>query len=1072
MDETSARQVEAGQKYFQLTHDYLVRSLREWLTFKQKETRKGRAELKLFEAASTWNAKPVNRFLPPWQDFLAIRLLTEKRSWTAPQQKMMREAGRLYGIRTSLFALLVMLAAFIGTSIRRSVIDYQNLTRAEALVDSLPSTDFIQVPAVVSELNGYREWVDPILMSKVSATEAGSSERLKIALALLPVDNSQLKYLLAQLPICSLNQLPVLRTALQAHKDEVTEDLWQVATDEERTAAIRFQVFSALAEYAPNDTRWKDNAAFVAQYLTTAVPSVYVERWQDLLRPARAQLTPELVAIHADRRSNEVHRETAALVLADYLHDQPDKLLDVILVADEQSEWSLLMASLKRHGTIVRQRLLDEVHAPLPFDLELFNDEADAQLRDAFRQRQSLAGVTLVQLGFGDDVWPLLEFSHDPSLRSQLIYHLSKLGTDINLPATRLQREADPSIRRALIQCLGGMNAAMLSTTDRDRIVGQLKSLYVQDPDSGVHSSADWTLRQWGVESLPALPIGEPVLNDREKRAAIERLAAEIKGIEQRITTYEQTEFPARQVVWEQQLGSKPTTLPTLSDGLLAHYPLDEVDGSQTANTVADSLAGTYQGKAQRKSSGGVVGNAAQLSGFGEHFVCGEVFEPDRTDIFSYGCWFLVAKDVQQGAVLSKFNEVDARGFSVSVRAVDHEVICEWSHHWPDNSLVVHASVPEISDRWHHLFVTYDGSSRAAGVKVYVDGRSVPLHVEADRLSDSIRVSNPFQIGRRGRHFAVHGSIDDVRIYDRRLSEEDVYQLYAAGLPSLASVPRETRDVGQQSALYAAYRAEDETLLRMQSQLNAVETALRNARRDSIRRWYINADGRMMVVFPNPTSRESSINHSFAIASHEVTLAEFRQLRADYLAESSDDKPVIAINWYEMAEYCNWLSEREGIPEQQWAYVPNEKGQYANGMLVREDAMELKGYRLPTEEEWEHACRAGSDSTFSFGESESLLRRYAQFVENSYGHSHPVGLLLPNAAGLFDMHGNVWELTQAPIRGELMSPVRDNKKRTMRGGSFMLRPQSIRSSSRRYFGPQYRTDQNGFRIAKTYFGIP
>ena len=77
-DDDSVTQTEAGQKYFQLTHDYLVHSLRDWLTRKQKETRKGRAELKLFDTSVIWNGKPENRFLPSWWEHLTIRLLTDK----------------------------------------------------------------------------------------------------------------------------------------------------------------------------------------------------------------------------------------------------------------------------------------------------------------------------------------------------------------------------------------------------------------------------------------------------------------------------------------------------------------------------------------------------------------------------------------------------------------------------------------------------------------------------------------------------------------------------------------------------------------------------------------------------------------------------------------------------------------------------------------------------------------------------------------------------------------------------------------------------------------------------------
>src|SRR5262249_40389059 len=77
----------AGGKYYQLTHDYLVPSLRDWLTRKQKETRRGRAELRLAERAALWSAKPERRHLPVWWEWATIRLLTCRQDWTPPQRQ-------------------------------------------------------------------------------------------------------------------------------------------------------------------------------------------------------------------------------------------------------------------------------------------------------------------------------------------------------------------------------------------------------------------------------------------------------------------------------------------------------------------------------------------------------------------------------------------------------------------------------------------------------------------------------------------------------------------------------------------------------------------------------------------------------------------------------------------------------------------------------------------------------------------------------------------------------------------------------------------------------------------------
>ncbi len=116
-----------AERRYQLTHDYLVPSLRDWLTSKKKETRRGRAELRLAERSELWNVKPENRHLPSRWEFLNIRLLTSKRDWTGQQRKMMGKAGRVHGLRSGILAALVVLS-LIGLGIRHAVVEKQNAT--------------------------------------------------------------------------------------------------------------------------------------------------------------------------------------------------------------------------------------------------------------------------------------------------------------------------------------------------------------------------------------------------------------------------------------------------------------------------------------------------------------------------------------------------------------------------------------------------------------------------------------------------------------------------------------------------------------------------------------------------------------------------------------------------------------------------------------------------------------------------------------------------------------------------------------------------------------------------------
>lgn len=268
----------------------------------------------------------------------------------------------------------------------------------------------------------------------------------------------------------------------------------------------------------------------------------------------------------------------------------------------------------------------------------------------------------------------------------------------------------------------------------------------------------------------------------------------------------------------------------------------------------------------------------------------------------------------------------------------------------------------------------------------------------------------------------------------------------------------------------------EEPTHRHASQLEASKTALRNARWEGVRRWYINGQGQTMVIILNSAeSGSSQIDHSFAIASREVTVTEFRrfrdQHRVDVDAAPSDDCPVNSVQWFDAAAYCNWLSEQEGIPKDEWVYQPNDEGQYADGMMIKENFLELTGYRLATDAEWEYACRGGSSGSYGYGEPLPLLERYAQYVANSFVRSHSVGSLLPNAAGLFDMHGNLWEWVQTPNSGS-MSPVRNESSTWLRGGSFLYPASKVRSAQRSPSYPSCQFHDFGFRTARTHHSSP
>ena len=191
----------------------------------------------------------------------------------------------------------------------------------------------------------------------------------------------------------------------------------------------------------------------------------------------------------------------------------------------------------------------------------------------------------------------------------------------------------------------------------------------------------------------------------------------------------------------------------------------------------------------------------------------------------------------------------------------------------------------------------------------------------------------------------------------------------------------------------------------------------------------------------------------------------------------SHDCPMIGVNWYDAARYCNWLSQQEGIPERQRCY-PTRIGP---GMTLPPDYLSRVGYRLPTEAEWEYACRAGSLASRFYGASEEMLPRFGWYLENSGEQAHPAGRLKPNDLGLFDMLGNAYEWIQDPYekyltgRGDrhvidMENHVRlsDDNPRILRGGAILSAAPLLRSAARNGDRPMDRFEfVIGFRPART-----
>jgi len=330
-----------GEKFFLLTHDYLVPSIEEWLTRKQRETRRGRAELRLEEHASLWQTKPKISYLPSLLEWANIRLLTRKKDWNESQRRMMKRAGRLLGLRTLGVVAGLVTLVLLGLDIhRRVVVEANRETFARGLVEQVVRANIAQVPKIVGSMGEYRRWVDPALRQVIERSSERSSERLHAGLALLPVDDRQVEYLFQRLQDASADEVRVLRDALEPYQTGLTPKLWSVLDAAKPGDPSLLPAASSLALYNPQNPRWNEVGAKVAQGLVTT-DRVSLRTWLDALRPVQNSLTNPLATVFRDKSRSEWQHDRATSILADYASDDPNLVANLLMDAQPKAYASL-----------------------------------------------------------------------------------------------------------------------------------------------------------------------------------------------------------------------------------------------------------------------------------------------------------------------------------------------------------------------------------------------------------------------------------------------------------------------------------------------------------------------------------------------------------------------------------------------------------------------------------------------------------------------------------------------------------------------------------------------------------
>ncbi len=271
------------------------------------------------------------------------------------------------------------------------------------------------------------------------------------------------------------------------------------------------------------------------------------------------------------------------------------------------------------------------------------------------------------------------------------------------------------------------------------------------------------------------------------------------------------------------------------------------------------------------------------------------------------------------------------------------------------------------------------------------------------------------------------------------------------------------------------------------------------------RQWLVNSLGMTLLKInpgefvrkdETPGAKEQTVQltRAFFLSDREISVGQFQQFISDAKYPDAEkpekwpgvdaeisptpDHPVQMVNWYDAVLFCNWLSRKEGRTACYERTGKREKSRNNQYQEVEHDQWRLvpsgTSYRLPTEAEWEYACRAGTTTGFASGSDEEMLRKYAVFQASRTASG---GSKLPNGWGLFDMHGNVWEWCwDGYANYDTKSPAVDPMgaagvpDRVIRGGCWYYAAVGARASSRSWNSPGHRIIYLGFRVARGQSG--
>lgn len=504
-DSASVASQPATTRQYQLTHDYLVPSLREWLTKKQKETARGRAQIRLSERSEFWHARPENRHLPSLREYLKIRALTRKTEWSDRERQMMNQADRFHVARAAVAAVALCAMVVAGMVL----FDWSLQRTAEASVAKLENAAITQTPDIIDETQRLASRTQPLLESSFK-TATDPLTKLNVSLALMSIDADQQehrKWAIDQLGAAAPEAVPIIAKTLAKKHLMIKEDLLEKlhgSYQRDHESVLRYASALAMADPKLDSLKkqpWQNGFATTVARQLVSSPTITLTHWVEQLKRYQDLLLEPLNEILHDSSLADGERQVAGDVLAKYVSGEQQERLrqlsNLLIDAVTHAQFERFVSEMRTEGDggikLLEKHLADAA-------INRGNATTDEE-KERLAKRELRLALALLRLDQPQKIWPRLGHSRDPRVRSKLIEAMADFRVSPQQIWEQLQQEEDTAVRRSLILCLGQYSADQLGNLV-DTIRPRLADWYAADPDAGIHGGVDWLLRKWQREKL------------------------------------------------------------------------------------------------------------------------------------------------------------------------------------------------------------------------------------------------------------------------------------------------------------------------------------------------------------------------------------------------------------------------------------------------------------------------------------------------------------------------------------------------------------------------------------------